>query len=385
MSTKYAPPAALPPHRAGMAGAPLAEPGSALPQAVAAANYLEKERAIWYKTYGDREGPRTYEEDRMRRLFLLPFLALLFGCAQNHFNVPTESFAAKVKVLGVAPIVIDVNSDIRHPEKDQLVGLIADMNRKYEQQLARKLKATGNFYTVALLDGDPQRIFGDLYFRNEKRDDATIQYNKYFWKTDELRSYLRKNNLDAVMLLVVSGLTRNEKVYSSSLLSSQTNDYNYLILTAQILDGDGTILWEYPNFRGRILSYPPLINLQYPDFSEAEANFSAQADLKFKTLDGIRRTLDQRQKDILLRETQESQVYGKQFDDIISLLKYDADVEKKDSAPAGKPAPPPEQPKPVEQPAPAPAMQQPTAAPPTAPAPPAPATDEIVPAKGSTL
>jgi len=323
----------------------------------------------------------------MKRLFLLPFLALMFGCAQNHFNVPTESFAAKVKVLGVAPIIIDVNSDIRHPEKDQLVSLIADMNRKYEQQLVRKLKATGNFYTVALLDGDPQRIFGDLYFRNEKRDDATIQYNKYFWKTDELRNYLKKNNLDAVMLLVVSGLTQNEKVYSNSLsLSSQASDFNYLILTAQILDGDGTILWEYPNFRGRILSYSPLINLQYPDFSEAEANFASQADLKFKTLDGIRRTLDQRQKDILLRETQESQVYGKQFDDIISLLKYDADADKKATAPAGKPATSPEQPKPVEQPAPAPAIQQPAVEPSAAPAAPtAPATDEIVPAKGSTL
>jgi len=322
----------------------------------------------------------------MKRLFLLPLLALMFGCAQNHFNVPAEHFATKVKVLGVAPVIVDANSDIRHPEKDQLVNLIADMNRKYEPQLVRKLKATGNFYTVALLDGDPQRIFSDLFFRSEKRDDATIRYNKYFWKTDELREYLRKNNLDAVMLLVASGLTQNEKVYSNTLLSSQTSDYNYLILTAQILDGDGTVLWEYPNFRGRLLSYSPLINLQYPDFSEAEANFSSKADLKFKTIDGIRRTLDQRQKDLLLRETQESQVYGKQFDDIVSLLKYDSDEEKKDAVPPGKPVPRPEQPKPVEQPVKAPEVKQPVVETPAAPATPAkPATDEIVPAKGSTL
>lgn len=322
----------------------------------------------------------------MKRLFLLPLLTLMFGCAQNHFNVPTEHFAAKVKVLGVAPIIIDVNSDIRHPEKDRLVGLIADMNRKYEPQLVRNLKATGNFYTVALLDGDPQRIFGNLFSRSEKRDDATIRYNKYFWKTDDLRDYLRKNNLDAVMLLVVSGLTQNEKVYSSTMLTSQPGDYNYLILTAQILDGDGTILWEYPNFRGRLLSYYPLINLQYPDFSEAEANLSGKADLKFKTIDGIRRTLDQRQKDLLLRETQESQVYGKQFDDIVSLLKYDADEEKKDTVPPSKAVPRPEQPKPVEQPVKAPEVKQPAVEPPAPPATPAkPGTDEIVPAKGSTL
>ena len=343
----------------------------------------------------------------MKRLLLLPLLALMFGCAQNHFNVPTDLFAAKVKALGVAPIIVDANSDIRHPEKDQLVALIADMNRKYESQLARKIKEIGNFNTVVLLDGDPQRIFGDLFFRSENRDDATIRYNKYFWKTDELRDYLKKNSLDAVMLLVVSGITRNEKVYSNTLLSSRTSDYNHLILTAQILDGNGAILWEYPNFRSRLLSYSSLINLQYPDFNEAEANLSGKADLKFKTIDGIRRTLDQREKDLFLRETKDSDVYGKQFDEITSLLKFDAGEEKKDAAPASKTAPPQEQPKPAEQPAKAPEVKRPTPEPPAAPAAPAtpaaapaapaaapavpaavpaaPATDEIVPAKGGTL
>jgi len=325
----------------------------------------------------------------MKRLFLLPLLALIFGCAQNHFNIPTAQFAEKVKTLGVAPIIVDVNSDIRYPEKEQLVTLIADMNRKYETQLVRKIKASGNFYTVVLLDGDPQRIFGNLFFRSEKRDDATIRYNKYFWKTDELRDYLKKNNVDAVMLLVISGLTQNEKEYSHTMLESQTSDYNYLIMTAQILDGDGAILWEYPNFRGRLLSYSPLINLQYPDFSEEEANLSDKADLKFKTLDGIRRTLDQRRKDLLLRETQESQVYGKQFDDIVSLLDFDSNEGKKDIAPASRPVTQPEQPKPAEQPAKPAGISPATSVPPAVPATPAtpaaPATDEIVPAKGSTL
>lgn len=323
----------------------------------------------------------------MKRLFLLPLLALMFGCAQNHFNVPTEHFAAKVKVLGVAPIIVDVNSDIRYPEKEQLLALIADMNRKYEQQLVRRLKETGNFYAVTLLDGEPQRIFGDLFFRSEKRDDATIRYNKYFWKADELRDFLKKNNLDAVMLLVVSGLTKNEKVYYNT-LDSQASDNNYLLLTAQILDGDGTVLWEYPNFRSRFLSYAPLINLQYPDFSEADANLSSKADIKFKTIDGIRRTLDQREKDLLLRETKDSNVYGKQFDEITSLLKYDADLEKRSAVPDNKPATPPEQPKPAEQPVKASEVRQPPAAPvaPVVPATPvAPASDEIAPAKGSTL
>lgn len=338
----------------------------------------------------------------MKRLLLLSmlFATVVTGCSQNHFNIPTENFAERVRALGVAPIIVDVDSDIKHPQKDQLVSLVAETNRKYEQQLVRKLKATGNFYTTVLLDGDPQSIFGKLVSRREKRDDASIQYNKYLWKNDELRDYIQKNNLDAVMLLVVSGLTKSESVTSIGQMKSLTSDYNYLIMTAQILDASGSILWEYPNFRRRLLSYDPLINLEYPDFNEAEANLTTGVQVKFKTIEGIRRTLEQKSKDWLLRETQEPVVYGKQFDDMISLLKYDHDKEKKPAAPLS------EAPR-VQQPAKAPEVTPPSAAPPAAPAQPAatpapavkvpevtrvpvleqPANpaDEIVPAKGSTL
>jgi hypothetical protein len=317
---------------------------------------------------------------------------LISGCSQNHFNVPADNFADKVRVLGIVPIIVDADSDIKHPQKDQLISLVTETNRKYEQQLVRKLRASGNFYTVALLDGDPQNIFGKLSARREKRDDAAILYNKYFWKNDELRSYIQKNNLDAVMLLVVSGLTRSDKEISYGQFKSLTTDYNYLSLTAQILDANGAILWEYPNFRQRFPSYNPLINLEYPDFNEAEANLTTNVIVKFKTIEGIRRTLDQKSKDLLLRETQESEVYGKQFDEIVKLLKFDPDKkDKKSVTPAAETSrtlQPAEQPvKSMEQPAPAPAPAIEVPAVTRVPVleqPPAP-TDEIVPAKGSTL
>lgn len=333
----------------------------------------------------------------MKRLLLLCALltTVVPGCSQNHFNIPTDNFADKVRVLGIAPIIVDADSDIKYPQKDLLIPLLAETNRKYEQQFVRKLKATGNFYTTALLDGDPQNIFGKLFARRELRNDATILYNKYLWKSDELRDYIKKNNLDAVMLLVVSGLTKSDSVTSIGQLKSLTSDYNYLIMTAQILDANGAILWEYPNFRQRILNYEPLINLEYPDFNEAEANLTTGTHVKFKTIEGIRRTLDQKSKDLLLRETRESVVYGKQFDEMISLLKYDHDKEKKQSTPVTGT---PRSLQPSEQPIKAPdvmpaAVTTPTPSSVDVPAvtrvpvleQPAAPTDEIVPAKGSTL
>jgi hypothetical protein len=269
----------------------------------------------------------------MKRMFAAVLLisSMLSGCTHNHFNIPTENFAEKIKVLGVIPIIVDADSDIRHPQKEQLVQIVTDINRKYEQQFVRKLKATGNFYAVALMDTDPQRFLANFMFRREKRDDATVQYSKYFWKNDELRDYLKRNNLDAIMLIVISGLTKNDKIYSSNLLSSLASDYNFLTMTAQILDPNATILWEYPNFRRRFLTYYPLINLQYPDFSEADANLSGKTNLKFKTLEGIQRSLDLKRKDLLLRETQENDLYGKQFNEMLDLLKYNTDADRKDS------------------------------------------------------
>jgi hypothetical protein len=260
----------------------------------------------------------------MNRLILgLIFMAVaLTGCASNYYNVPTENIAEKVKVLGIAPILIDTDSDIIHPQKELLIPLVAELNRKYEPLLVSKLRNDENFFAVNLLTDEPQQLFKSLMARREKRDDADIQYNKYFFNNSGISSYIQKNRLDAVMLIVVSGLTRTSKLYSSNWLTTLETNFNFLTLSAQILGPDGTVLWEYPNFRGRLLTFYPLINLQYPDFSESEANLSKKTEVRFKSLDGIRRTLEKKRSDWLLRETPEPEAYGRLFDEIASVLAY---------------------------------------------------------------
>lgn len=278
----------------------------------------------------------------MRRLALilaLALLPLLNGCARNHFNIPQDRIAESVKVLGVAPIFIDGDSDIRHPQRDELITLVSAQNRRNEGHLLRLIKDSTSFYKVTMLEADSKALFSELLARRERRDDAAIQYNKYFWKAEPLQELIRKNSLDALMVVVVSGITRPEKISSSNLLETLEADYNYLIMTAQIIDSKGTILWEYPNFRTRILSYRPLMNLQYPNFDEARANTSSQVQIKFKTLEGIKRALDKRRQDFLLRETNEVELYFDQFEAINSLLKIDREQKPAQAADAPKPAP----------------------------------------------
>ncbi len=244
---------------------------------------------------------------------------VLCGCAQNYYNVPRETYEKKVRVLGVAPIMVDASSDIRHPEKDAIVNLVKEANRRNEKELVGRLRAKGGYLSVGLLDEDADQLFSRLFARRERRDDAGVVYNKYFFKGPELKELLAKNTLDAVMLVVVSGLTRPEKVYSSKFLSYLESDYNYLVMSAEILDADGTVLWEYPNFRRRSLSFPALLSLQYPDFDEAQANSTDVVDVKFKSVPGITRAFDKAEESDLVPKLRYSTVYGVIFSDMVSL------------------------------------------------------------------
>jgi hypothetical protein len=158
-------------------------------------------------------------------------------------------------------------------------------------------------------------------FRRERRSDAGVVYNKYFYKQQELKDLIEKNNLDAVMLVVVSGLTMQDKAYSSNYLAYLEYDFNYLTMTAQILDADGSILWEYPNFQERLHRLTPLLNLQYPDFDEAAANVTDKVDVKFKTIPGITRAFGKSVSSSTHKERIVSQPYKTIFDEMVAMLK----------------------------------------------------------------
>lgn len=275
----------------------------------------------------------------LRFAFLFMLSLFTFGCAQNFYNIPRETYQKKVRTLGVVPLFVDGDSDIKHLEKDALVNLIKDANRINEKELVAQLKDTGAYFSVRLLDADAGQTFSTLFSRREKRDDAGIVYNKYFFKTEEIRNIISKNDVDAVMLVTVNGLTKPDKVYACNLLSYLESDYNYLAMSAQILDADGNTLWEYPNFRQRSLTFPMFLALQYPDFDEAAANLSDRVDVKFKTIAGISKALAKTEKSSVQGKAQVSTLYNLIFEDMVSMLKPERNLfgGKKEEAKGVKP------------------------------------------------
>lgn len=279
------------------------------------------------------------------KVLLMPLLVLLLGgCAANYYNVPREVYEKKVRVLGVASIMLDADSDIRHPEKGEVVKILRTANRKNEKELVEILKGTGEYFSVRFLDDEADQLFATILSRRERRDDAGVVYNKYFYKPDELKKFVAKHNVDAVLLVTVSGITMLEKIYSNNLMAFLEDNYNNLIMTAQILDGEGTLLWEYPNFRQRFITYTPLFALQYPDFEESRANLTDQVKIKNKSTAGIARAFARSESSSVKSSRQVSVLYNKQFSDMAAFLQYyrnpfaPSKTEKRSGTPAAAPA-----------------------------------------------
>ncbi|WP_306534287.1 hypothetical protein [Geobacter sp.] len=293
---------------------------------------------------------------RIVQLILLAALALAaVGCSHNPFNIPREDYEQRVKVLGVAPLFMDADSDIRHPDKDTLVTLVREYNRKNEKELAAMLKDSGAYFSVQFLDaGAPEELYRTLLYRAERRDDAGVVYNKHFYKPEEIKTLVTQNNVDAVLLVVVSGLTKQDRIFSSNLVKYLDSDYNILSMSAQVLDASGATLWEYPNFRVGGPTTPTLAVLQYPDFDEAAANMDDRVDVKFKTIPGLTRHLGKKEKDLLLRERNATAPYYNLFNDMVGLLKPPIKLFGDDKTGSSQPAPAPAAYQPTYQPAPAP-------------------------------
>jgi hypothetical protein len=258
----------------------------------------------------------------LKRLFLPLLVMLLAGCASNYYNVPRETYEKKVKVLGVAPIFLDADSEIRHPEKAEVLKIVREANRKNEKELVDILKGNGEYFAVRFLDEEPSQLFSALSSRRERRDDAGVQYNKYFYKPEELKKFIERNNVDAVMLVAVSGIMMNEKIYSNNFMAVLDDNYNNMIMTAQIFDAEGTLLWEYPNFRQRFNNYTPMFALQYPDFEEARANLTDAVRIKNKSVAGIGRAFAKTESSSVKWSKQVSSLYNKQFSDMTAFLQY---------------------------------------------------------------
>jgi len=86
-------------------------------------------------------------------LFLIVFLA---GCTSGTFKVPKKEYQTRVQVLGVLPLLVDYNSPLNYPQKDNLFNILASSVSGKHELLVKQLKEEKGYFDVRSLSISPE-------------------------------------------------------------------------------------------------------------------------------------------------------------------------------------------------------------------------------------
>ena len=76
------------------------------------------------------------------------FLLVLGGCASKYYQVTPEVYRERVKVLGVLPIMVDAESTILHPQRQEIIDLLQQSARDKYLRLSEQLGASAGYSAV---------------------------------------------------------------------------------------------------------------------------------------------------------------------------------------------------------------------------------------------
>jgi hypothetical protein len=222
-----------------------------------------------------------------RWLFYGLLLVLLNGCGWGSFQIPKQEFQAKVQVLGVLPLLLDRSAPLDYPQREPLFDLIGRTSRDRHQVLVESLKKKKGYFDVRPLNGDPD-LFALSLLAERIPADENGRPQGYRYNAADVAELCRRNVVDALLVVVITGAQVEENRRSRSMLESLDTTYNDVLATAAVIGRDNQVLWELHGAD----SYQ-LLQLQYPDFDEAYYNKTDRVQVKNITLAGVERTLDE--------------------------------------------------------------------------------------------
>lgn len=223
----------------------------------------------------------------MFRIFWpLLILMLLAGCASPGYKLTKEEFRERVKVLGVLPLLIDEQSTIVHPARQEILELLRQQNAGKEVRLTSMLKEKKGFFDVRSLPGDPRQLYADLVRGSTLREKGSALYRQYQFNDAQIVRLAEAEAVDGLLLLVFNGINREEKRWDRKSTSYLETGYNSIVVTASVVLPSGQVAWQHAGAPGEVF-----LALQYADFEEAHFNRTDEVKIKNITLGGLERTL----------------------------------------------------------------------------------------------
>ena len=217
-------------------------------------------------------------------LILTVFLA---GCGSGTFQLPKKEYNVRVQVLGVLPLLVDYNSPLDYPSKDNLFNMLVGSARAKHELLVEQLRKKKGYFDVRPLSVSPDLTAISLLSAGSPHDESGWPQG-YIFDVATVARMAKQNVLDAVLVVVFSGEQVNEIRRSRTKLETLETRYNQILVTAAVIDRDGQVLWTLAGDD----SFQAL-TLQYPDFDEAYYNKTDLVRVKNVSLSGVEKALEE--------------------------------------------------------------------------------------------
>lgn len=222
----------------------------------------------------------------MKRMLSCGLLIIfLAGCGSGTFQVPKKEYQTRVQVLGVLPLLVDTNSTLNYPERDNLFRILARSASGKHEFLVEALKKKKGYFDVRSLTVDSGLTALSLLSAGSPHDKAGWPQG-YAFDAATIAEIARQNVLDAVLVVVFSGESIEQTRRSRTKLETLTTNFNDIWATAAVVDRNGKTLWKLAGKE----SFLALL-LQYADFDEAYYNKTDFVRVKNITLSGVERVL----------------------------------------------------------------------------------------------
>ncbi|MGE4345495.1 MAG: hypothetical protein AB7F20_14690 [Geoalkalibacter sp.] len=239
-------------------------------------------------------------------------VAFLAACGGGNYQVPRDEFKRKVRTLAVLPILVDEQSNIRHPEAQKVVDLLRRHSEGREKRLAELMRDAGSFFDVREVTQKPDDLATRLLVRVPAESGADAL--PYDFSGPAARRLTEEYVVDALLVIILHGRDVIEKRWDRTRLNYLEAPYNGILAAALVIDRSGTVLWRLDEGPGTTF-----FTLQYPDFDEARYNKTQNVALKFLTLGGIERTLEESEGGLIGGEDY-PKLYADLFDRICKAL-----------------------------------------------------------------
>ncbi len=214
-------------------------------------------------------------------------IVFMTGCGSGKFQVPKQDYQARVQVLGVLPLLVDTNSSLNYPQKDNLFDILARSVDGKHEFLVEELKKKKGYFDVRSLSASPELTALSLLSAGSSHDESGLPQG-YAFDAATVSEMARQNVLDAILVVVFSGEQIEETRRSRTKLETLKTHYSDIRATAAVIDRNGQVLWQLAGTE----SFQALV-LQYADFDEAYFNKTDLVRVKNINLSGIEQVLNE--------------------------------------------------------------------------------------------